>query len=347
MPPAYTATHSEERTPFHVANSSSSTNSVGTLQRASSFSPAKSKSRGQPQPQPPAQDYNDFDFTDPRPVTSAEFRRRPSVDGAENLNRWSRSTSSSKDRRLSFGGSGTFTFTAPEEKPSPKRLQKGRPSTANSSSRLAETSRPPEPSTNLLPPIIALPALQTSVKSTPSPMTASPSTAGLLSAAVHSAAPDYFSAWDSTTRDVTQRRSPSRSRAANKVLSPSPVSGSPNGQSRLNEGGEGRKSRGHSRNRSQTGKSSTGSSRNSKQPSQKAMLSKALQKANNAVLLDNAQNFQGAMHAYSEACSLLQQVMMRSSGEEDKRKLEAIVSLSRPINVLLLISLRETHTLVE
>ena len=77
------------------------------------------------------------------------------------------------------------------------------------------------------------------------------------------------------------------------------------------------------------------------------MLSKALQKANNAVLLDNAQNFQGAMHAYSEACSLLQQVMMRSSGEEDKRKLEAIVSLSRPIKVLLLISLRETHTLVE
>jgi hypothetical protein len=63
-----------------------------------------------------------------------------------------------------------------------------------------------------------------------------------------------------------------------------------------------------------------------KQPSQKAMLSKALQKANTAVLLDNAQNFNGAMEAYREACSLLGQVMSRSSGDDDKRKLEAIVS---------------------
>ncbi|KAH8596387.1 hypothetical protein B0O99DRAFT_510139 [Bisporella sp. PMI_857] len=54
------------------------------------------------------------------------------------------------------------------------------------------------------------------------------------------------------------------------------------------------------------------------------MLSKALQKANTAVLLDNAQNFEGATQAYSEACSLLQQVMARSSGDEDRRKLEAI-----------------------
>jgi hypothetical protein len=57
------------------------------------------------------------------------------------------------------------------------------------------------------------------------------------------------------------------------------------------------------------------------------MLSKALQKANTAVLLDNAQNIEGAVQAYSEACNLLQQVMMRSSGDEDRRKLETIVSL--------------------
>ncbi|KAK6388557.1 hypothetical protein LTR65_007713 [Meristemomyces frigidus] len=54
------------------------------------------------------------------------------------------------------------------------------------------------------------------------------------------------------------------------------------------------------------------------------MLSKALQKANTAVLLDNAQNFEGALDAYSDACRLLQQVMDRSSGADDKRKLEAI-----------------------
>ena len=62
-----------------------------------------------------------------------------------------------------------------------------------------------------------------------------------------------------------------------------------------------------------------------KTPSQKAMLSKALQKANHAVLLDNAQNFEGAMAAYGDACALLQQVMIRSSGSDDRRKLEAVV----------------------
>lgn len=64
-----------------------------------------------------------------------------------------------------------------------------------------------------------------------------------------------------------------------------------------------------------------------KEPSQKAMLSKALQKANHAVLLDNAQNFEGAMKAYGDACALLQKVMLRSSGDEDRKKLEAVVSL--------------------
>ncbi|KAF2753671.1 hypothetical protein EJ05DRAFT_504767 [Pseudovirgaria hyperparasitica] len=56
----------------------------------------------------------------------------------------------------------------------------------------------------------------------------------------------------------------------------------------------------------------------------KTMLSRALQKANTAVLLDNAQNFEGAMDAYQDACHLLQQVMIRSNGEEDRKKLEAI-----------------------
>jgi hypothetical protein len=56
----------------------------------------------------------------------------------------------------------------------------------------------------------------------------------------------------------------------------------------------------------------------------KTMLSKALQKANTAVLLDNAQNYEGALEAYGDACDLLAQVMERTSGEEDKRKLDAI-----------------------
>lgn len=56
----------------------------------------------------------------------------------------------------------------------------------------------------------------------------------------------------------------------------------------------------------------------------KAMLSKALQKANTAVLLDNAQNYEGALEAYGDACELLGQVMSRTSGDDDKRKLDAI-----------------------
>lgn len=62
-------------------------------------------------------------------------------------------------------------------------------------------------------------------------------------------------------------------------------------------------------------------------PSQKAMLSKALQKANTAVLLDNAANFEGAMEAYNDACQLLQLVMLRSNGGDDEKlKLQEIVS---------------------
>ena len=55
------------------------------------------------------------------------------------------------------------------------------------------------------------------------------------------------------------------------------------------------------------------------------MLAKALEQANTAVLLDNAQNFEGAVDAYGDACSLLQQVMIRSAGAEDRQKLDAVV----------------------
>ncbi|KAF5026378.1 hypothetical protein F66182_1506 [Fusarium sp. NRRL 66182] len=80
--------------------------------------------------------------------------------------------------------------------------------------------------------------------------------------------------------------------------------------------------RGHSRSRS--GKGSHDKGRGAKPPSQKAMLHRALQKANTAVQLDNAQNFTGAREAYAEACDLLQQVLQKTSADEDKRKLEAI-----------------------
>lgn len=69
-------------------------------------------------------------------------------------------------------------------------------------------------------------------------------------------------------------------------------------------------------------------SRHQRAQSQKTMLSKALQKANTAVLLDNAANFEGAMDAYNDACYLLQLVMLRSNGGEDEKlKLQEIVCL--------------------
>lgn len=93
----------------------------------------------------------------------------------------------------------------------------------------------------------------------------------------------------------------------------------------------------HSRNRGfrkgsfgTEGESSTSSVRSARAKSSRrktsAMLSKALQKANHAVLLDNAQNFEGAMEAYADACDLLYQVMSRSSTDEDRGKLENVVS---------------------
>jgi MIT (microtubule interacting and transport) domain len=67
-------------------------------------------------------------------------------------------------------------------------------------------------------------------------------------------------------------------------------------------------------------------SRGHRSPTQKTMLSKALAKANTAVLFDNAQNIEGAIEAYAEACELLQQVMKRSSDRDDRKKLSAIQS---------------------
>ncbi|KAI4715352.1 hypothetical protein E4T48_08471 [Aureobasidium sp. EXF-10727] len=56
----------------------------------------------------------------------------------------------------------------------------------------------------------------------------------------------------------------------------------------------------------------------------KMMLSKALEKANTAVLLDNAMNYEGALDAYQDACRLLENVLARTSGYDDRRKLDAI-----------------------
>jgi len=300
------------------------------LQQPPSFT-LRSRSRGYPTPQIPP--HGPENTSNSHLLTPPELRRDPAAEGVVNYNRWSRSSSSSREpnsaqrsasRRMSFGAPVSFNFGSPEQdKPSTKRLQKSRPSTGSSPARQLPAVRLFESSVNPLPPILNLPSLQIpAITSSSSPNTGSPSTAGLLSAAVKSTVPDYYSTWESTPRDFSQSISPPRSRSE-KVGSSTSVG--LNGERINQETGKeaGELPRGHSRNRS--GKSS-GSLRGSKQPSQKAMLSKALQKANTAVLLDNAQNFEGATQAYSEACALLQHVMLRNSGDDDRRKLEAIVS---------------------
>lgn len=276
-------------------------------------------------------------------------------DGVGNLNRWSQSTTSSKgshshkrsssfSQRINFGGSASLRNGA-QEAPTTSKLTKTRPSAGERSQKPGSSERLYNSSTTLLPslpPIITLPALETTHDGS-SPLTATsnttPSTARLLSAAVHATVPDYFGKVWEDSRSIPLETSQLKSAAQTQPpvgdipglggphLKPaSSVSsttaprrdgsvGQSTHRSRTPEG------RGIS---SQSSERSKSKERSSKQPSQKAMLSKALQKANTAVLLDNAQNFEGAMQAYSEACNLLRQVMDRSSGDEDKRKLEAI-----------------------
>ncbi|ESZ97521.1 hypothetical protein SBOR_2068 [Sclerotinia borealis F-4128] len=317
-------------------NSSSNSNlspPVNRLQRKPSFGNSR-------QIAPPPQDESHDAIGESRSQPRQPHSRSSSTSGVQestgNFNRWSQSTASSAGghtrsrsnsiSHLSFGGSGLHGNGVVQSPP--RKLQKSRPSIDISPQRRRPTdwsTNPPLPSS--LPPIITLPIPQEAESHSPSLLASAltPSTAGLLSAAVHSTVPDYFRkpSERSRSRDVSQRRLSSRT--GNHSISPSPISSFSNETTipRRAPEEDSNAVRGHSRNRSRAEKSSS-SSRSSKQPSQKAMLSKALEKANTAVLLDNAQNYEGAMQAYSEACSLLQQVMARSSGDEDRRKLEAI-----------------------
>lgn len=344
---SYSAT-TEDRLPYplptnnSVSNSRSNNSSANSTLNAPVNRLQRKPSFGNPrQIAPPPQNESHDAIGESRRQPRQPHSRSSSTSGAQelsgNFNRWSQSTTSSagghirsrsnSNSRLSFGGSG-LNGNGVGQSP-PRKLQKSRPSIDNSPQTRRPTDRPANPPLpSSLPPIITLPIDQQPGNNSPSLSSAlTPSTAGLLSAAVHQTVPDYFGkSWEgSRPRDISQRRSPSRS--GNHSISPSPISTfSAEAATRRRLSGEGAGvPRGHSRNRSRAEKSSS-SSRGSKQPSQKAMLSKALQKANTAVLLDNAQNYEGAMQAYSEACNLLQQVMARSSGDEDRRKLEAIVS---------------------
>jgi len=82
----------------------------------------------------------------------------------------------------------------------------------------------------------------------------------------------------------------------------------------------------------------------------KSTLSRALKRANDAVGLDNAQDYPGAVNAYQEACECLKEVMRHSSNTEDREKLQQIVGSQRDMHgffILLTIIARDicqSHT---
>lgn len=238
------------------------------------------------------------------------------------VNRWSASTGSSRSNSVSATrneplrhnrqtSSVDTTFLLTSSPPSAKRvsrkLHKARPSDQSDHYSSVGRNESPAVSESRHSPYIGLPAFD------PLP----------------SLSQDYSTAWeDHQTSQALPKQPPqtvSPDTTYQRRLSATSPAKMPYHQTQDSRGGQG-----HARQRS--GKSSTDSSSKNKasKPSQKATLSRALQKANHAVQLDNTSDTSGARQAYAEACDLLQQVLQRTSAPEDKQKLEAIVSFLRP-----------------
>ncbi|KAK7754793.1 hypothetical protein SLS62_003107 [Diatrype stigma] len=187
-----------------------------------------------------------------------------------------------------------------------------RPSSPPPSARPPPRVPPPN-----LPPIVSLPPLDTDQTTLPSEsalhaqrISPTPSVPRSAISSQHSAESNNPS-WDGLAdRDNTS--SPTVTRGTTPVLlPPAPVTRGT--------------MRGHTRNRSSTALGGPESPKDKRsKPSQKAMLSKALAKANTAVQLDKASNYESARESYIEACELLHQVLARTTGGEDRNKLEAI-----------------------
>lgn len=271
---------------------------------------------------------------------------------------------SSFSKRLS-GSFGSFSgFTERQTPPvNASSFSKGRSPSKRSPAEMTNAAVPPIRAPLILPPIVTLNSLSQAVDAADSPSTATsatPMTGEILSPTTYKQ-PDYFGdKWHSrSTSNLTmgmKRSAPSYSSRANisppvaidtSPGTPPPESVySPRTAARLRHTDRRRSSQiTHHRNRDDPNKASKGSGttegessasdtrarierpQKRKAPSQKAMLSKALQKAHHAVTLDQHSNYEGAMHAYQEACALLQKVMIRSSGVEDRMKLDAVVSV--------------------
>jgi len=271
---------------------------------------------------------------------------------------------SSFSKRLS-GSLGSFGSFAGPQGHSPNTKSYGSSRTPPNLSTPGPSMISPAPANPppVLPPIVTLSSLSQAVDAADSPSTittVTPATADLLSSSANmSGSVDYFGdRWQS----ASPQKANSKAKRTSTAFSPSAKPTSPlaleqtmsSASSRPPESAysacppsrhkhsERRSS--HSaqyRNRADSAKSiattegessasdhrrRSGKSQRRRAPSQKALLSKALAKANHAVVLDGRQNVEGAILAYVDACNLLRQVMLRSSGDDDRRKLEAVVS---------------------
>lgn len=278
-------------------------------------------------------------------------------EGLNNLNRWSQSTNSSaasigNTRRSRASSGAALQSLANQQFSPPKRSRTGLDQSPKSSPhRKSLSSRPksqrrrfsPEASPERLRyrpsrpdlfanSLTALPPLHTTPALTDPNDTESPSTIQTIAtpSTQSSYGHDYFGDDGVSPRSMAKNKKPILIRNHTAPMSAAANSRLPGLETTPQEALQRRRtsdqhehgsrapaaedSSGHRRTRTREGR----------EKDKKAMLSKALQKANTAVLLDNAQNFEGALDAYSDACSLLQQVMDRSHGADDKRKLEAI-----------------------
>ncbi|KAK0615118.1 hypothetical protein B0T17DRAFT_619933 [Bombardia bombarda] len=278
-------------------------------------------------------------------------------DGIRNLNRWSASTTSSRasnltgfTRRISVDVFGAVTGSPG------RKLHKSRPSTSSVSPRSGDAAQarsespPPAPVPPLqsLPRISIGPSLEEEVRQANVLGRDSP-----IQRPRYIRRPSHDSAfyWDgapqipeehsglSSQLDSAESLLPAATITPGLTMPYNQNGGEPRGHSRSRStganGSADTTSSSVSRNRDRDRDRDRDIDRNrdrdrdissatNKPPSQKAMLSKALKKAQSAVQLDNAQNAEGARSAYSEACTLLQHVLRRTTAEEDRRKLEAI-----------------------
>lgn len=277
----------------------------------------------------------------PPPSVTDDDSYTPTAENFYNLNRWSASTESTNAspkalrrpstsnsiRRDTVDVSTTLTTSPSAPRSTTRKLQKNRrPSTSRSPSKdhleafNGDLAKPSDPPLNLtlpgLPILSPLLNLDQAVPQQPETMNHSQ---------LHTPATERMPSPFTNPDPFAQPPRPS-SAAASVALS------SATHEKKLSNdhGRQTSSALGHSnaapKTRQARGSNDSSKTRSSKPPSQKTMLHRALQKANTAVQLDNAHNFEGARQAYSEACDLLQQVLQRTNGEEDKRKLEAIVS---------------------